>query len=90
MRLLKAVRTRNGVKSSITFECNHFTIDELPDYFKIEFPQLGDDGLNHIKEIRLPDDYDAIYHMSSANGDTLDSWTWDGKEGRTKKVDHRA
>ena len=89
MRLLKAVRVRDGVKSSHTFDCKHFTINELPDEFRIEFPQEGDDGRDHIKVISLPEDYDAIYHMSPLNGDTLDSWTWEGETGRARKVDHR-
>ncbi len=89
MHILKAVKTRNGIKSSRVFECTHFTIDELPDYFKVEFPQEAEDGSHPMTILRLPDDYDAIYHMSPISGDTLDSWTWDDKEGRSRKVNHR-
>jgi len=89
MHILKAVRNRNGVKTSHVFECTHYTVDELPEFFRIEFPLQAEDGTFPIKELKLPDDYDAIYHMSSSSGDTLDSWTWDSKENRTKKVSYR-
>ncbi len=89
MHILKAVKTRNGTKTSDVFECTHFTIDETAEYFKVEFPQKAEDGTQPITVLLLPDDYDAIYHMSPISGDTLDSWTWDVKEGQSRKVDHR-
>ena len=89
MHILKAVKNRDGVKTSHVFECSHYTIDELPDHFKIEFPQQAEDGSFPLTVILLPDDYDAIYHMSAKSGDTLDSWTWDEKAGHSRKVSHR-
>ena len=88
MHILKAVKTRDGVKTSDVFECPHFTVSERSEFFKIEFPLLDSEGVYRIREIKLPDDYDAIYHMSGFSGDTLDSWTWGGKDEAVRKVSH--
>ena len=84
MNNLKAVRTRDGVRTSKTFECPHFTVDELlPDRIKIEFPQVMEDGTHPLTVIYIPQDRDAVYQISPMTGDTMDSWKWNrGKENK--------